>query len=530
MVLSGKKWVTESSARPSEAWPLPWGLASKQGGFCPPAARGYDRRVGSRHDELRSLPAVDRVAAALGEGGGGATAATRWAIDQARRRIRQGASAPGFDDIVATARERLNNEHKARLRPVLNATGVLIHTNLGRAPLGPEQLDAIARIASGYSNLEYDLASGSRGSRYLHAQKLVSALTGAESALVVNNNAAALTLTLATLRSVARGRLGGTAEQRGRLGGTAEQILPGAEPGNEVIISRGELVEIGGEFRIPDVIATSGARLVEVGTTNRTHLADYERALTPRTAAILKVHPANYHMEGFVSSVAAASLARLAHASGVPLVYDVGSGLIDSEAGADWARTEPPVGAALSDGVDIVTFSCDKLLGGPQAGIIAGRADLVKEATRHPLLRSLRVDKLVLAALEATLIAYQEGRAESLPLWQMARASLDDLELRCEALAGAISDRFGPAGVKAEVIGVGAVTGGGSLPGGELGSKAVAVTHPERSTAELERALRSGQVPVIGRIEEDRLLLDLRTIPPGSDHDLHALVNAALEG
>ena len=459
------------------------------------------------------MPAVDRVAAALGEGGGGATAATRWAIDQARRRIRQGASAPGFDDIVATARERLNNEHKARLRPVLNATGVLIHTNLGRAPLGPEQLDAIARIASGYSNLEYDLASGSRGSRYLHAQKLVSALTGAESALVVNNNAAALTLTVATLRSVA-----------------AEQIVPGAEPGNEVIISRGELVEIGGEFRIPDVIATSGARLVEVGTTNRTHLADYERALTPRTAAILKVHPANYHMEGFVSSVAAASLARLAHASGVPLVYDVGSGLIDSEAGADWARTEPPVGAALSDGVDIVTFSCDKLLGGPQAGIIAGRADLVKEATRHPLLRSLRVDKLVLAALEATLIAYQEGRAESLPLWQMARASLDDLELRCEALAGAISDRFGPAGVKAEVIGVGAVTGGGSLPGGELGSKAVAVTHPERSTAELERALRSGQVPVIGRIEEDRLLLDLRTIPPGSDHDLHALVNAALEG
>jgi len=456
---------------------------------------------------------VDRVAAALGEEGGGATAATRWAIDQARRRIRQGASAPGFDDIVATARERLNNEHKARLRPVLNATGVLIHTNLGRAPLGPEQLDAIARIASGYSNLEYDLASGSRGSRYLHAQKLVSALTGAESALVVNNNAAALTLTLATLRSVA-----------------AEQIVPGAEPGNEVIISRGELVEIGGEFRIPDVIATSGARLVEVGTTNRTHLADYERALTPRTAAILKVHPANYHMEGFVSSVAAASLARLAHASGVPLVYDVGSGLIDSEAGADWARTEPPVGAALSDGVDIVTFSCDKLLGGPQAGIIAGRADLVKEATRHPLLRSLRVDKLVLAALEATLIAYQEGRAESLPLWQMARASLDDLELRCEALAGAISDRFGPAGVKAEVIGVGAVTGGGSLPGGELGSKAVAVTHPERSTAELERALRSGQVPVIGRIEEDRVLLDLRTIPPGSDHDLHALVNAALEG
>ena len=459
------------------------------------------------------MPAVDRVAAALGEGGGGATAATRWAIDQARRRIRQGASAPGFDDIVATARERLNNEHKARLRPVLNATGVLIHTNLGRAPLGPEQLDAIARIASGYSNLEYDLASGSRGSRYLHAQKLVSALTGAESALVVNNNAAALTLTLATLRSVA-----------------AEQIVPGAEPGNEVIISRGELVEIGGEFRIPDVIATSGARLVEVGTTNRTHLADYERALTPRTAAILKVHPANYHMEGFVSSVAAASLARLAHASGVPLVYDVGSGLIDSEAGADWARTEPPVGAALSDGADIVTFSCDKLLGGPQAGIIAGRADLVKEATRHPLLRSLRVDKLVLAALEATLIAYQEGRAESLPLWQMARASLDDLELRCEALAGAISDRFGPAGVKAEVIGVGAVTGGGSLPGGELGSKAVAVTHPERSTAELERALRSGQVPVIGRIEEDRVLLDLRTIPPGSDHDLHALVNAALEG
>lgn len=467
-----------------------------------------------RQVRLRSLPSVDRVVSAMAATGPqpAAAAAARYVIDGARADIRKGLGAPDFDEIVEKAERRLGEDRRGRLRPVLNATGVLIHTNLGRAPLGPDQLEAIALIGGGYSNLEYDLAAGRRGSRYGHAQSLVSSLTGAEAALVVNNNAAALTLVLASLRGGGRGASSAGPQERGG-----------------VIVSRGELVEIGGEFRIPDVISTSGARLVEVGTTNRTHLSDYQRAITPDTAVILKVHPANYRMEGFVSSVEARELAQLARESGLWFVYDVGSGLMESETEAAWARSEPPIETALSAGADIVTFSGDKLLGGPQAGIIAGRADLIAPMRRHPLLRALRVDKLVLAALEATLITYEERRADTLPLWQMAHMPLGELDRRCGALVASISRELGDAGIKAEIAGVGAVTGGGSLPGSELESRAVAVTHPERSTAELQRALRHGRVPVIGRIEDDRLLLDLRTIPPSSDEMLGELLIAALK-
>jgi L-seryl-tRNA(Ser) seleniumtransferase len=452
-------------------------------------------------EALRSLPSVDRVAGAISseEPASDVVAASRSAIDRARARVRNGDGAPDFDDIVRDAVRELAGWKLSLLQPVINATGVLIHTNLGRSPLGERQLDAVRRAAGGYSNLEYDLAAGRRGSRYAHARRLISSLTGAESALVVNNNAAALMLVLSAL---CRGR--------------------------EVIISRGELVEIGGEFRIPDVMSASGARLVEVGTTNRTHIGDYERAVSPDTAAILKVHPANYRVEGFTAEVEARLLGGVARGRGVLFVYDVGSGLLHAPEGASWARREPLVADALTDGADLVTFSCDKLLGGPQAGVIAGRSELIAALSTHPLLRALRVDKMTLAALEATLAAYAEDDAGSLPLWQMGLARVEDLDARAVWLAAKINDAFGQEGVKAEVVTAGAVSGGGSLPGGELPSRAVAITDSERSTAELERGLRHASTPVIARIEDDRLLLDLRTVPPGADDQLIQLLAAAL--
>ncbi len=380
---------------------------------------------------------------------------------------------------------------------MINATGVLIHTNLGRSPLGRRQLDAVVEIAGSYSNLEYDVEEGRRSSRYDHAAKLLTALTGAEAALVTNNNAAAVLVTLVAL--------------------CAEK---------EVLISRGELVEIGGEFRIPDVMALSGSRLVEVGTTNRTRLADYRSKVTDATAAILKVHPSNYRVVGFTASVPARKLGELARSTGIPFIHDVGSGFMSAPAGASWAREEPLVDVALSDGADIVTFSGDKLLGGPQAGIILGRGPLVEKIARHPLLRAVRVDKMTLAALEETLRAHMEDRLTDLPLWSMALAATEELEARAKHLAEALS--AANKGLKAEAQPVASVTGGGSLPGEELASWAIALDHGERSAAELGRALRHAETPVIGRIADDRLLLDLRSVPPGQDPQLLALVTNAL--
>ncbi|MGH2733937.1 MAG: L-seryl-tRNA(Sec) selenium transferase [Actinomycetota bacterium] len=452
-----------------------------------------------RGARLRALPQVDRVAAALG----GAPApllvrAARGAVELARADIMAGGDVPGFDTIVERAADLLSRERRSLLHPVVNATGVLIHTNLGRVPLGAAQLEAVAEIAGGYSNLEYDLEAGGRGSRYDHAGALLTLVTGAEAALVVNNNAAAVLLSLAALCG-----------------------------GKEVVISRGELIEIGGEFRIPEVLSLSGARLVEVGTTNRTHLADYERAIGGETAAILKVHPSNYRVVGFTKQVPARDLARLALGRKVYFIHDLGSGYLESGQGADWAANEPPVEHALADGADLVTFSGDKLLGGPQAGVIAGRAALVAKIARHPLLRAVRVDKMTLAALEATLETYLDGRLTELPLWRMALTPAEELEGRARALAERLD---ATTGLKAEAVPSGAVTGGGSLPGEQLASWAVALVHESRGASELERSLRMGDPPIVGRIEDDRVLLDLRTVPPEIDDPVADLVRAALSG
>lgn len=453
------------------------------------------------NERLRSLPAVDRVVAQL------TTArprrllvgAARRAIDRARARVRAGDATPSLEEILADATNLLDEHDQLALRRVINATGVLIHTNLGRVPLGDTQLAAVTTVAGAYSNLEYDLLAGERGSRQQHAGRLLRVLTGAESAVVVNNNAAAVLLTLASLAS-----------------------------DREVIISRGELVEIGGEFRIPEVMAAARARLVEVGTTNRTHLGDYERAITPSTAAILKVHPSNYRIVGFTSEVAARDLARLARGRGVCFVHDLGSGLIRLPAGLEWEQDEPQVELALADGADVVTFSGDKLLGGPQAGVILGRRKLLDKMSTHPLLRALRPDKMTLAALEATLQLYLEDRMDAVPLWQMAATPVDELERRARGLVDALAEAVTARGIKVEAVPTTAVTGGGSLPTGELPSWGVTLVHPERGAAEVARVLLQGALPVVGRVDDDRVILDLRTVQPKDDPDLISLIRRAL--
>jgi L-seryl-tRNA(Ser) seleniumtransferase len=457
--------------------------------------------VGDGQDErFRNLPSIDRVVGALSlnEPAAVVAAAARRAVDLARDAIRSGADAPTLDEVLEQTRGILHGRKQRRLTRVINATGVLLHTNLGRAPLGPEQLDAVRNIASGYSNLEFDLTTGRRGSRYHHAADLIAEATGAEAALVVNNNAAGVLLSLATLCK-----------------------------GREVVISRGELVEIGGEFRIPQVMSAAGVKLVEVGTTNRTHLADYERAITADTAAIFKVHPSNYRVVGFASSVAAADLSRLARGREVLFLHDIGSGLLRAPDGTPWTAEEPTVETSLAEGADLVMFSGDKLLGGPQAGIIVGRESLIASLSKNPLLRALRVDKMTLAALEATLVAYSKDGPAALPLWRMALADPEDLERRATELAERIQGRASD-GVKVEATASEAVAGGGSSPGGAIPSWAVAVEHPERSAAELERTLRDSAPPVIARVSDDRLLLDLRTVDPADDALLFEACVAAL--
>jgi L-seryl-tRNA(Ser) seleniumtransferase len=316
---------------------------------------------------------------------------------------------------------------------------------------------------------------------------------------VVNNNAAAVLVVLAALCE-----------------------------GREVIISRGELIEIGGEFRIPDVMELSGARLVEVGTTNRTHLGDYERAISPETAAILKVHPSNYRMVGFTADVATRDLARVARERGLHLINDVGSGLIEEPEGAGWVGAEPIVPGAIEDGADIVTFSGDKLLGGPQAGVIVGGAALIDRIATHPLMRAIRIDKMTLAALEATLHLYATGRMDELPLWKLANAPLDELEERARKIAVALSDGLAP-GWKVDAQPSIAVAGGGTTPGTTLSSWAVALGHAELIADEIAAALRRATPPVIGRIEDDLVLVDLRSVHPDHDASLNTALMRALD-
>ncbi len=404
--------------------------------------------------QLRDLPSVDELARDVNDPL--AVAAARVVLEQAREEIRAGAE-PG--DLDARLRDELARARQPRLRRVLNATGVIVHTNLGRAPLAAEAIARVEEVARGYSNLEYDLTAGARGSRQDHVADILRRLTGAEAALVVNNNAAAVLLALAALAE-----------------------------GREVLVSRGELIEIGDGFRIPDVLARSGARLREVGTTNRTRAGDYEKAIGDETALILRVHQSNFRVVGFTELPPLRHLAQVAQSHKLPLVDDLGSGVLVELA------DEPSAKESLAAGADLVTFSGDKLLGGPQAGIVVGRADLVERLRRHPLQRALRADKLTLAALEGTLALYLDA-PERIPVLRMLRD--DGVRARADRLASLTG------GTVEETV---ARVGGGALPLAELPSFACALEE------ELASPLRSTEPPVVGIVRDRKLLLDCRTL------------------
>jgi L-seryl-tRNA(Ser) seleniumtransferase len=420
---------------------------------------------------LRDLPSVDELA--RGSDDPLAIHAARSVLARARERIEAGTD-PG--DLEALLRAELTSARTPQLRRVINATGVIVHTNLGRAPLAEAALARVREAARGYSNLEYDQAAGRRGSRQDHVAGILRRLAGAEAALVVNNNAAAVLLALAALAE-----------------------------GREVIVSRGELIEIGDGFRIPDVLARSGARLVEVGTTNRTRAADYEAAIGPETALLLRVHQSNFRVVGFTEQPTLNELAQVARSHELPLVDDLGSGAL-VEIG-----DEPTPRASLSAGADLVCFSGDKLLGGPQAGIVVGRADLVEQLRRHPLQRALRADKLTLAALEGTLTLALDA-PEEIPVLRMLREPPESVRARAERLAELVGGE-----VEATV----ARAGGGALPLTELPSFACAVE--ERLAA----PLRLGDPPVIGIVRDGRLLLDCRTLTDVEVDEAAAAVLAA---
>lgn len=418
------------------------------------------------------------------------TAAARRAVDAARTAPEstpadEGAWVRAVSDEVAVALER-------SLRPAINATGVILHTNLGRAPLATQAVTAAQDVAAGYSNLEYDLQAGTRGSRHRHCAALLRELTGAEDAFVVNNCAAALVLALNTLAD-----------------------------GREAVISRGELVEIGGSFRVPSIMAKSGATLVEVGTTNRTHAADYQAAIGPRTGAIVSVHRSNFVLGGFVASVAPAALAPIAMAAGVPLIYDFGSGLMLDL--GDWGLCgEPTATQAVSSGASAVLMSGDKLLGGPQAGIILGTHAAVAAMRENPLARALRVDKLTLGALEATLELYRDRAVaiREIPILRMLTASADAIAARARAIVGMLKS----VGVDATVVATEATVGGGAFPDAKIPSSGVQLeTHDARAA---EARLRGWRIPVIARIADGRVVLDVRTVPEAQD----ALLASALAG
>ncbi len=444
-------------------------------------------------DRLRMLPSVDSIlnseeGTALIESYGRdlVLEAVRGALDNARREIATGTNrTPEIFDLLADADRCLKDLLVPTLRPVINASGVIVHTNLGRAPISSAAIAAIRATAATYSTLEYNLAAGERGSRAVHAEKLLTRLTGAEAALVVNNNAAALLLMLTAICQ-----------------------------GKEVIISRGQLVEIGGGFRVPDVMAQSGAILVEVGTTNRTHLKDYEQAISDNTAALLIAHHSNYKIIGFTSEPNVRELATLAHNHQLPLLYDQGSGaLLDTEKFG--MEHEPTIQDGLLNGADVIGFSGDKLVGGPQAGILCGRAGLIKKMKRHPLARAVRADKMCLAALSATLSRFLIGRAvEEVPVWRMISRTIDEIELVAHDWAEFLSIK----GLSAEVFAGNSTVGGGSIPGSTLPTRLVAITH--MNVTKLASDLRNHEPPVIARIMEDRLLLDPRTVLPGQEQQL----------
>lgn len=448
----------------------------------------------------RDLPSVDRLLAdarvsplVAAQGHEAVAGLARTLLGEYRDTIARTGSPPAAP-VVEALLDRAASAFRPRLVRVVNATGVIIHTNLGRAPLARSAIEAIERVAGGYSNLEYDVDAGDRGSRTHHLDESLCRISGAEAGIAVNNNASALLLALSAL---CRDR--------------------------EVIISRGQLVEIGGGFRIPDVMRQSGATLVEVGTTNRTYLRDYAEAITERTAAILRVHSSNFRVVGFTEDTPLASLAALAKERGLLLIDDLGSGaLLDTRAFG--LAPEPMVQDSVCAGADVVLASGDKLLGGPQAGIALGRREAIEAMRRHPLARAVRADKTAIAALAATLDHYSRGDAiEAIPVWRMIAADTAVLATRAERWAAACGPHASPAGAKSTI-------GGGSLPGEELPTTVCAVTPPRGNATALAAALRSADPPIVARILDGRVLLDPRTVDPSEDAHVAATLRALCSG
>ncbi|PYM25493.1 MAG: L-seryl-tRNA(Sec) selenium transferase [Candidatus Rokuibacteriota bacterium] len=457
---------------------------------------------------LRGLPSVDQLLRTLagrpevaGLPRARLTVMAREALDAERRRLRaQPDGAVDAEAIVGTIVAAVRRGGLFSLRPVINATGVVLHTNLGRALLSAQALERVAAVGAAYSNLELDIATKERGSRYSHVEPLLRRLTGAEDALVVNNNAAAVLLALETLAH-----------------------------GKEVIVSRGELIEIGGEFRIPDIMLRSGAVLREVGATNRTHLRDYAEAIGPNTALLMKVHTSNYRVVGFTADVSSRELTELGRQRGIPVMEDLGSGsLVDLR---PWGFPhEPTVPEVVASGVDLVSFSGDKLLGGPQAGIVVGKRAIVGRLKKNPWNRALRIDKFTIAALEATLTAYEAGTArETVPTLERLTEPLTAVTARARRVLRGLGPAVA-ARLTARVVEDRSQVGGGALPTVELPTAGVAVGATDAAARALDVALRGGDPPVIGRLVDDRLFLDCRTVLPGQVAALvKALVGVAAE-
>ncbi len=446
---------------------------------------------------LRELPSVDRLVRAadpLGEYPHAvAVRHARRLLEEVRGEVRRGGPVPDPEALAARLRARLEELFRPHLVGAINATGVVLHTNLGRAPLSARALARLQAVAAGYSNLEFDLEAGRRGHRTVHVRRLLTELTGAEDALVVNNNAAAVTL---ALRALCAGR--------------------------RVLVSRGEAVEIGGRFRIPEVLAQSGAHLVEVGTTNRTYADDYRAAADEETAAILRVHRSNFRLEGFVHSPSRSELRRVADEHGLLFLEDLGSGSL-LETTSLGLPPEPTVQEALAGGADLVFFSGDKLLGGPQAGLIVGRRDLVEALRRHPLTRALRVDKLTLAALEGTLLSYLEGKAlEEIPIWRMLSTPPEALRRRARRWLRWVRK----VGGKGEVRPCASAVGGGALPGADLPSFALVLLHPRPEGVAWRLRLQSP--PVVARLEGEALWFDPRTVLPEQEKAFRAALEGAI--
>ena len=453
-------------------------------------------------EELRNLPKVDEllkrgdVTAWMGSTVREVVVdALREALEETRSALLQGGSVSSDPDaVIALARQKLDQTDRRSLRRVINATGILLHTNLGRARLADRAAAQVTEVAKGYSTLEYDLATGQRGSRHDHVSSLIAGITGAEAAMVVNNNASATLLCLMALAS-----------------------------DREVIVSRGELVEIGGSFRVPEIMALGGTTLREVGTTNKTHLKDYTDAIGQETGALLKVHTSNYRIIGFTEEVSVAQLAELGHSKGLPVIHDLGSGLLVDL--RDHGLDEPTVGRSLAEGADVVLFSGDKLLGGPQAGILVGKREYIERMKRHPLARVVRVDKMTLAGLEETFRVYRDPRqaCTDIPVLAMITVSVEDLKEKAASMIDRLTECANARFTVSNEVGR---VGGGSAPMLDLPTVAVAVEPLDRSVTALELQLRSQDPPVIARISEGHILLDMRTV---SESEIDIVVKMLLD-